>query len=39
MPLQRSPEMIPLHLPAPALPTSRPVPLAADNPRLIRTET
>src|SRR6202035_4024639 len=38
-PLQRSPVMIPLHRPAPALPASRPPPFAHEAPTLIRTET
>jgi hypothetical protein len=39
MPLQRSPEMIPLHRPAPELPASRPLPLATDAPTDILTAT
>jgi len=39
LPLQRSPVMIPLHRPAPELPASRPLPLADDEPRVIRTAT
>ena len=39
VPLQRSPEMIPAHRPAPELPTSRPLPLAHDRPTDIRTDT
>ena len=39
MPLQRSPEMIPLQLPVPELPASRPRPLALDAPTDIWTET
>jgi hypothetical protein len=38
-PLQRSPVMIPLHRPAPALPASPPLPFAHEAPTLIRTET
>src|SRR3981189_3085118 len=39
MPLQRSPEIIPLHRPAPELPASRPLPLATDAPTDILTAT
>ena len=39
LPLQRSPEMIPLHEPAPLLPASRPPPLALDAPTDTLTAT
>jgi len=39
LPLQRSPEMIPLHQPAPELPTSRPLPLATERPTDTLTDT
>ncbi len=39
LPLQRSPEMIPLHRPAPELPASRPLPLALEAPTEMLTET
>ena len=39
VPLHQSPEISPLHRPAPELPTSRPLPLARDAPTDIATET
>jgi hypothetical protein len=39
VPLQRSPVMMPLHLPEPELPTSLPLPLATERPTDIRTAT
>jgi hypothetical protein len=39
LPAQRSPVMIPLQRPAPALPASLPLPLALEAPRVMVTET
>jgi hypothetical protein len=39
VPLQRSPEIIPLHRPAPELPASRPLPVALEAPTEMLTET
>jgi hypothetical protein len=39
VPLHLSPEMTPLQRPAPELPTRRPLPVAADAPTEIRTDT
>ena len=39
VPRHRSPEITPLHRPAPELPASRPVPFASDRPTEMRTET
>ena len=39
VPLQRSPEMMPLHEPAPLLPASRPPPLAREAPTDTLTAT